>query len=211
MRNDFVVYAHLTKDTSELFYIGEGTIKRAYSKWSRNRYWNNKVSKHGGFSVVILHRNLTKDQSEELETVIIKQKKAEGVNLANFCIGPMFKNHWLAGAPKEVHPMFGKKIPKASERIKKWNKEHSGEKSPTFGLKRPDLVARNKTSFNGKKIKCIETGEIFDSIKKASGKFGRLCSKSLRNNGTSRGFHWEYITAASSTFAMKEEQNTEAV
>lgn len=50
----FYTYAHYTLDTKELFYIGKGKEKRAYLSFNRNRWWHNKVKKHGGFTVEIL-------------------------------------------------------------------------------------------------------------------------------------------------------------
>jgi len=197
MRSDFVVYAHYKQDNNELFYIGEGTVKRAYSKHSRSKYWKNTVKKHNGFITKILYENLTKEMAEYIETNLIKFYKEIGYHIVNFCIGPAFKNHWLLNSPKERHPMFGKKMPEQSKRIIEWNKLHSGVKSPTYGLKRPDLTERNKLGLNCKKIICIETNEVFDSIKKASEKYGRISQKALKFGNKSRGFHWEYFTFAS--------------
>lgn len=47
----YYTYAHFTKDTNKLFYIGKGTFskqsdfKRAYAKTGRNSYWQNKGPK----------------------------------------------------------------------------------------------------------------------------------------------------------------------
>ncbi len=199
MRKDFVVYAHYTKDTkdtNELFYIGEGTNKRSRSKSNRNRYWNFKVRKHGGFIVDILHSGLTKEQAENIETDLIKEYKSKGNQLVNFCIGPMLRNHWLLNAPKEAHPMFGTKSPASSKRITQWNKEHSGKLSPVYGLKRSDLVERNKLEKykKYKKIKCIETGEVFNSIKEASKKYNtKHFSRNIKKGWATKGFHFEYV------------------
>ena len=170
MRNDFVVYAHYTLDTNELFYIGEGTLKRSKSTNHRNRFWKFKVSKHG-FKVRILYSNLTKQQAENIETRLIRNLKKRNSKIVNMCIGPMHKNHWILNISKEMHPMFGKKLPNVSKRIIEWNKQHSGVNSPVYGLKRPDLIERNKKG-NFKRytvrIKCVETQQIFNSIKEAN-------------------------------------------
>ena len=47
----FYTYAHYTKDTNQLFYIGKGSFtkqgdfKRAFAKTGRNAYWKNKTNK----------------------------------------------------------------------------------------------------------------------------------------------------------------------
>src|SRR5688572_10502558 len=121
--SNFVVYAHYTLDTNELFYIGEDRLNRAYSKHSRNKYWKHKVQKHSGFTVKVIYSSLSKTRAEILEERLIRKLKHRGIPLVNFCLGPMFKNHWLAGAPKEIHPMYGKKRPDSSKRMSIWNKE----------------------------------------------------------------------------------------
>ena len=170
MRNDFVVYAHYTLDTNRLFYIGEGTLKRSKDKSNRNRWWNFKVAKHG-FKVKILYNNLTKIQAENIETRLIRNLKKRGSNIVNICIGPMYKNNWILNIPKELHPMYGRKLPYASKRMIEWNKNHSGKNSPVYGLKRPDLILRNKLGNfirYSTPIICNETGQIFKSIKEAT-------------------------------------------
>lgn len=205
MKNNkrFCVYAHLTKDTNRLFYIGEGvTNDRPYTKRNRNKYWNNIVNKHG-FIVRIIRENLTKDQAEKLEKRIIIICKKLKIKISNFCIGPMIENHWLINAPKEIHPMYGKKNPKASERIRKRNLGKFGKLSNTYGLKRPDLVNRNK---NGvfkrytKKIKCLELNIEFESIKLAKDymrknyNYKRLnIDRALKNGTIAGGFHWQRL------------------
>ena len=200
--NKFVVYAHDTKDTNKLFYVGEGTLLRAKSKSHRNRYWKFIVSKHEGFTYKIIRKGLTKREAENYETRLIRNLKKRNIETANFCIGPMYKNHWVLNISKEQHPMFGKKNPKASERMKKWNKEHCGEKSPVYGIKRPDLVILNKTLKRkrfSRKIKCIQTQETFTSIKEATAKFTSdlknvSINKSLKNpKRKAFGFNWIYL------------------
>lgn len=199
--NRFVVYAHYTADTNQLFYIGEGTLERSKRTNHRNRYWNFKVAKHG-FTVRILYSGLDKQESQNIETRLIRNLLKRGVKLTNFCIGPLYKRSWLLNAPKELHPMFGKKNPKASERMKQYNKEHSGEKSHVFGKKRKDLTERNKNGIFkrfAKKVKCVETGEIFSSIREAILAFGgkpnsTSITKHLKGiRKLAFGHHWEYV------------------
>ena len=59
------VYRHIRLDKNEPFYIGIGTdlnYKRAYSKHSRNIYWQRVVNKTK-YEVEILFDNLTKNEA----------------------------------------------------------------------------------------------------------------------------------------------------
>ena len=75
MNNDYVVYQHRRKDTNEVFYVGQGTLKRAYESINnrRNTNWLDIVKKCGGFEVDILAQNLTREESLQLEELYIKK------------------------------------------------------------------------------------------------------------------------------------------
>jgi hypothetical protein len=199
MDKNFVVYEHYTPDTNELFYVGEGRPNRPYSSNSRNRHWKSKVKKHNGFVVKIIRNNLTKQESESIEKELIVSYRNNNIKLTNYCEGPMFCNHWLTNQPKEVHPMYGKKRP--NPKLSEWNKSHNGELSPTYGMKRPDLSERNKSGLfkrYTRKVLCIETGIIFNSIKEATISLGKSPKSAEINkhlNGSRKhafGYHWQY-------------------
>lgn len=71
----YVVYQHRRKDNNEVFYIGQGILKRAYEgiKNRRNSLWINTVKEANGFEVDILVDNLTKDESLKIEADYIKK------------------------------------------------------------------------------------------------------------------------------------------
>lgn len=194
IENRFCVYGHFTLDTNELFYVGEGTKRRVNDKSNRNRWWNLKVKKHG-FRSEIFFNELSKLEAQKKEKELIEKFRA---NLVNICPGSIFESHWILHIKKEDHPMFGKKLPKVSERIKKWNSEHSGDKSPTWKLKRPDLVLRNKmiqSKKNQRSVICLNNGKIFNSIKEAV-KFYNLSGaniwKAINYGHKAAGFNWAY-------------------
>ena len=67
-----VVYRHIRLDKNEPFYIGIGkTEKRAYSKHSRNRYWNH-ITKNTEYKVQILFDDLSWDMAVEKEIELIQ-------------------------------------------------------------------------------------------------------------------------------------------
>lgn len=63
---DYCVYFHINKITNEVFYVGIGNRKRPYSKRSRSIFWKNIVAKYG-YSVEVVHENLSFDEACELE------------------------------------------------------------------------------------------------------------------------------------------------
>lgn len=65
--NTYYVYAHFTKDTNELFYIGVGTGNRINKKDSRNQFWKNIVSKHGYEAVIIFDDFTNRDEAVKEE------------------------------------------------------------------------------------------------------------------------------------------------
>ncbi len=46
-----------------------------------------------------------------------------------------------------------------------------------------------------RKVLCVETGEIFESVKAAKEKYGKTCKidRAAREGKTSMGFHWNYL------------------
>jgi hypothetical protein len=185
--NDFVVYIHYTLDTNEPFYVGEGKLRRSTTNCGRNIFWQRVFKKHGK-RVEVYKTNLTKREAQILESELVEKFLSEGARLTN-----------IVDCSFSVLPE-NRKNPRLSE----WNKEHSGELSPVWGLKRPDLSERNKNgNFNRykKQVRCIETGQIFKSMKEALIFFGKKPTNShisqqiKGDRKTALGHTWEYITS----------------
>lgn len=178
----FVVYAHYTCDESEIFYVGEGSSKRAKDGRRRSNEWKKISLEHGGFTPVVLAVLSSKEECIRLETTIISGLKKRGYKLAN-----------------KITNRKGWKNPKLAQ----WNREHAGEKSPVYGLKRPDLVERNKKALAKrayKSVKCKETGKEYISIIEATlsytiNKKSTSITKVLRGtNKRAFGYTWEYVS-----------------
>tara|TARA_R110000868_G_scaffold391756_1_gene662025 strand:+ start:370 stop:990 length:621 start_codon:yes stop_codon:yes gene_type:complete len=71
----YVVYQHRRKDNGEVFYVGQGVLKRAYEdiKNRRNSSWEKTVNEAGGFEVDILAEDLTRDESLQVESDYIQK------------------------------------------------------------------------------------------------------------------------------------------
>lgn len=78
MDKRYCVYLHKKLNSEVTFYIGSGTIKRAYAKGGRTPEWINTVKSHG-YVVEIYKDNLTKEESLLLEQELIQSC----VNLVN--------------------------------------------------------------------------------------------------------------------------------
>lgn len=202
MDNKYIVYAHYTADENKLFYIGEGLKTRCNDSRPRTRskLWKETVSNHG-FYYKILYSGVSKSEAEKIEEKLIKELKKRGVKLVNHIDGSFKKYSWIKDLPKEQHPMYGKKCPSSSKRMTEWNKQHSGENHPHFGKKRPEVSERNKTgTFKrfSKKIICVETGQIFQSVREANCLYSTYKStcitKSLRDpKRKAFGYTWQYV------------------
>lgn len=71
--SNFYVYAHRTvtpRASGDVFYIGKGKGKRAWSKAGRNAHWHNVVEKYG-YSIEILIDGLEEQVAFELEKSFI--------------------------------------------------------------------------------------------------------------------------------------------
>lgn len=70
------------------------------------------------------------------------------------------------------------KVPKPKLSKEEWTERHSD-------------VWKNKR----RKVLCVETGEVFESVKAAKEKYSKTCKidRAAREGKTSMGFHWKYI------------------
>lgn len=69
MINNFYVYCHRRKTDGRCFYVGKGKGNRAYTTYSRNRYWYEIVKEHG-FEVEILINNISEVKAFKFEAII---------------------------------------------------------------------------------------------------------------------------------------------
>lgn len=191
----FCVYAHFVDGEEDPFYIGEGTLKRAKSRSSRNRHWNFKASKHGGFRVEILAHGITKAEAVAMEARKIAELRARGVVLTNVCEGPAYPRCWILGLPSEQHPRFGARF-KAP-----WISESNSRRKGQALKPRPDLAERNRSQaikHYARPVRCVETGVEFGSVNEAAASVNlhnsKIC-RALKLGTRSGGLHWEYVNS----------------
>ena len=83
---DKVVYLHIRNDNNEPFYVGIGSIKRAYSKNGRSQWWK-RIFNIASRSVYILYNGLTSQEAKQLEIETIKKLKDKNFELCNLTDG----------------------------------------------------------------------------------------------------------------------------
>jgi hypothetical protein len=75
--NNYYVYFHKNPITKEIFYVGLGKDKRAWSS-KRNIFWKNYVKKYGEPIIEIYKNNISIYQAAELEIELIKKYGRRG-------------------------------------------------------------------------------------------------------------------------------------
>jgi hypothetical protein len=78
----FYVYEHIRNDTGECFYIGKGCGRRYKRSNDRTKWWSNIVNKVG-YTPRIIAKNLTNEEANNFEVLIIKKCKENGIKLIN--------------------------------------------------------------------------------------------------------------------------------
>lgn len=86
MENRFYVYVHRRLDTGDIFYVGKGSRRRAWSSDRRNTWWKNVVNK-SGFDVEIWTEGLEESRAFELEKKLIALFGKLGFTLTNLSEG----------------------------------------------------------------------------------------------------------------------------
>ena len=87
---DFYVYVHFRNDIGEPFYVGKGRDKRAYWSYSRNKWWNRIVNKHGYTVKVVKNFKLDEQAAFEFEKELISILREFGFEL---CISGKLRTH----------------------------------------------------------------------------------------------------------------------
>jgi hypothetical protein len=146
----YYVYHHYRKDTGEIFYVGMGHENRCYDKRKRNKWWNNIVKKHG-YYVEIVYDNLTFEEAEVIEIMLIAKygrlDKNTGILVNMTDGGGGSRNKVVSEKTKQLLSKIntGKKASK--ETRKKISRALKGKKKPKLsitmtGIKKPEHSER---------------------------------------------------------------------
>ena len=165
------VYRHIRLDKNEPFYIGIGTdlnYKRAYSKHSRNIYWQRVVNKTK-YEVEILFDNLTKNEAEqkEIEFILLYGKKINKtgilVNINDGGGGNFGMKHTQEAKDKigkanklKDYSKIDKSFTQTKEYKDKISKINTGRKMPNSMRQKTSLRMKNRVLTESQKDKLRE-------------------------------------------------------
>lgn len=190
----FYTYAHYTKDTKELFYIGKGKNKRAFQTYGRNRYWKNKVAKHSGFTVEILANWESETEAFEHEKFLVSCFKGSLVNLTDGGEGCSGAVQSEEAKIKRSLSLKGK--PLTEERKKNIVRSLIGRKLDKEHAEKSRKILSEIRDKQKKKVLCKTTGQIFGSVTEASkatnvdaSSIVKVCKGILKKAG---GKEWSY-------------------
>lgn len=191
----WVVYCHLNKINGKR-YIGI-TCKKPSYRWDNgkgycsSRIFNKAIQKYGwnNFEHIILETDLTRDEAKLRECywisyyhTYIKDPACHGYNgteggdvpwNVGMSLSPEQKSKWEVSVKNNIN----------------WT--HKGQK------RNPEVVKKIRDSHKkySKQILCVETGEIFESVKAAERKYHNNhindCCNGKRK--TACGFHWKLL------------------
>lgn len=163
----FYVYAHIRKDNGSIFYIGKGSGKRANVVKKRNKHWTNVANK-AGYTIKILHENLTEYEAMNLEIKIISE-----IGLDNLC------NMTNGGEGTSGFKMSDeqKKVLISNLTGRKFSKETREKISKALTGKKRDsgLVEAHAAMMRGRKHSKEHVEKIRASL------IGRVCSEYTRD------------------------------
>jgi hypothetical protein len=205
-------YCHTTADTGKVFYIGKGTRKdRATRKDSRSAHWHNIVNKHG-FNAEILAYWDTEEEAHSHEKLLIACFKDMGYKLANKTDGgegvcghkhslESIEKNRLSAIKRMSNPETRAHLSRLNTGKKQSQETINKRRISNAGFKHTDASkkALSESSPYSKKVRCIETGEIFNSFTLAALAIGKPknggsgISTGVSTGQKRYGFHWELV------------------
>lgn len=173
--------------------LAEAATGRKMSEHTRERLKQSRIGKPGPM--------LGKKHKEETKKKISEAIKGE--NNPNYgktgeqC--PRWGTHWSAEVKNKIsesHKGF-KHSEETKEKMRKNHRDYSGENHPQYGTHLSEETKNKLRELNGYKVKCIETGIIYPSVRNAGQTLGidpsgiSCCCRGKQK--TAGGYHWEYI------------------
>lgn len=210
----YILYCHTNKINGKK-YIGI-TSTKPEKRWQNgkgyysNSYFNSAILKYGwdAFLHEIWYTDLTVEEANALEIKMIEKYNSANrefgynIDLGGNQTGKVSeetkrkhrenqlgeKSHWY-GKTGALNPMFGKKMSeeqKEYRRILQTGKKHTEESK----------LKMSQNHHAKRKVVCVDTGEVFDSITIAANAKGlnyrhisEVCTGKLKTTG---GLHWKY-------------------
>lgn len=219
-----MVYLHRKKTDDSVFYVGMGSIKRAYVNANRGNWWNGVVNKYG-YYVQIYKENLSKEEAFELEIELIE--KYGRIDIGTGCLinqtsgGPLFcrlsyssmisksKSLKSVNRTKEWNNKISKAL-KGKTKNKEWrdklSKAQTGKKMSESTREKMRISNKSKI-ITAKKISCYDylSGDFicnFESIRIASSELN--CLETAISNNLHGRTKYVFSKALSKKIKIKE-------
>ena len=186
----YIVYMHKNKINNKI-YVGITCQKTKY-RWGAGSGYRQQpkfyraICKYGwdNFEHIILFKNLTFEEAKQKETEMIKKynsfSKKDGYNVTKGGDG-------------------SNGVPCSEEKKRKISKANKGHKFTDEARKRISESLKGNIPYNCKKVLCVETGIIYDSMHIAERETGakyknisKVC-KGEYGRKTAGGYHWKIV------------------
>ena len=208
---EYCIYLHRNKINGKV-YIGQ-TCQKPEKRWNYGHGYKNcprfysAIVSYGwnNFEHIILENNLTSDEANEKEQYYIKKYNSQnpdlGYNLTEG--GSSLSEYWKTPEHRELQSQNKKLYFKEHPDKKIENDMHLKEIAQKSAKIRSEKMKENYANQGGlfhlnesrkKRIKCIETDEIFASLSEASRKYnisvGNISSVIHGKRKSAGGYHW---------------------
>ena len=208
---EYCIYLHRNKINGKV-YIGQ-TCQKPEKRWNYGHGYKNcprfysAIVSYGwnNFEHIILENNLTSDEANEKEQYYIKKYNSQnpdlGYNLTEG--GSSLSEYWKTPEHRELQSQNKKLYFKEHPDKKIENDMHLKEIAQKSAKIRSEKMKENYANQGGlfhlnesrkKRIKCIETDEIFASLSEASKKYnisvGNISSVIHGKRKSAGGYHW---------------------
>lgn len=226
MENNYCVYVHINKINNKK-YVGQtnniaNRWKNNGNDYQKNTYFFHAIQKYGwdNFQHIVLKENLTKEKADEYEQYYINfyhsRYNENGYNIREggshgalaertkkiLSEQAKAKGKWVGNNnPRHLDPLYGERNGMFGKHHTQQTKEKisTALKGKILSQETKEKISNymNKNHPRAKKVKCVETGEIFLSARKAAEAYNtahsciaRVCNGQRK---TSKGLHWEWV------------------
>jgi hypothetical protein len=192
----FYVYRYRIIETKEVIYIGKGSGNRYKDVKDRNQFFLSMYNTHN-CEVQILCNYMTEEEAFELEKLLISYYRLySNCRLTNVCDGGQGASGYHM--PPEQRARYSEMNSGAGNGNygHKWTQEMKDSLSQKQKNSGRYLGAQNP---NSKKVRCIETGEIFLTMSEAAKSYGLKYPSSIWHaleapHRLAAGYHWEIVS-----------------